>query len=548
MKNESKKFKYSIYIFIGLFLFISIIFPILSVISSVSWSGFASLLKEDLFKESLSNSLYVTIISTILSVTIAYLLAFAINRTNIKHKKLLSVLFTVPMLIPSISHGLGLINLFGSNGIITKMLSIDFNILGVNGIIMGSILYSFPVAFLILSDAFKYIDNSMYNSATVLGMNRFETFKKITFYYMKKPILSTLFAVFTLIFTDYGVPLAIGGRFQTLPVFLYREVIGLLDFSKGAMIGVILLIPAFISFIFDLVTKEVKGNNNFSNEYKIKENKVRDIIFTIFVIVILLFLFMLFGSFIYLAFVNNFPYDTSFSLVHFSYVIRNRIFKFLLNSIFMSIMVSILGTLFAYFTAYITSRLKGKFSLIYHILSIASLAIPGIFLGLSYVFAFNNTFIYHTFIILILVNIIHFFASPYLMAYNALGKLNKNYEMVGLTCGVSRFRIILDVIIPNSKDTILEMMSYFFVNSMITISAVSFLFNTEIMPVSLLINQYEGQLMYEESAIVSILILIVNILFKVVIGIIKNKGIRWGYEIIKKLLWCINLYWRKSKW
>ena len=165
---------------------------------------------------------------------------------------LLSGLFTIAMRIPSISHGLGLINLFGSNGIITKMLSIDFNILGVNGIIMGSILDSFPVAFLILSDAFKYIDNSMYNSATVLGMNRFETFKKITFYYMKKPILSTLFAVFTLIFTDYGVPLAIGGRFQTLPVFLYREVIGLLDFSKGAMIGVILLIPAFISFIFDM--------------------------------------------------------------------------------------------------------------------------------------------------------------------------------------------------------------------------------------------------------------------------------------------------------
>lgn len=532
MKNENKGFKFSIYIFICLFLIISILYPVISLLVNVEWGEFKSLISSDLFKESLSNSVVVTAISTIISISLAYMLAYIINRSNIKFKKTLSIFLTLPMLIPSISHGIGLINLFGSNGIFTNLFNIDFKIMGINGIIIGSVLYSFPVAFLLLTDAFKYIDNRMYEVSEVLGMNKWQTFSKVTFYYLKKPIISACFAIFTLIFTDYGVPIAIGGRFQTLPVFLYREVIGLLDFSKGAMIGVFLLIPAFVSFIFDVLNKDVASNNSFDKEFKIKNNKYRDVLSYIFIFIIVLFLICLFGSFLYLAFVNNFPYDRTYSFVHFEYVYKNGIFEYLFNSIFMSFMVAIFGTLCAYLTAYATARFENKINGLFHILAISSIAIPGIFLGLAYIFAFKDTFIYNTFAVLIIVNIVHFFASPYLMAYNALGKLNKNYETVGLTCGINRFRIIKDVIIPNSRETILEMMSYFFVNSMITISAVSFLFNTDIMPISLLINQYEGQLMYEESAIVSLTILVVNLLVKFIVNLIKKKfNRRCIYEV-----------------
>lgn len=531
MKNENRFFSTSIYVFVCLFLILSLVYPLVTLLVSVKWDGFSELISSELFKVSLGNSIIVSLIGMVISVGIAYVLAYIINRSNIKFKKLLVVLLTLPMLIPSISHGIGLINLFGNNGIFTKILGIDFNIMGVNGIIIGSILYSFPVAFLLLTDAFMYIDNRMYEASLVLGLNRWQTFRKVTLFYLKKPLISACFATFTLIFTDYGVPIAVGGRFDTLPVFLYREVIGLLDFSKGAMIGVFLLIPAFISFIFDFLNKDIASNNSFDKEFKIKENKLRDMFSYIFVGVIIVFLFCLFGSFLYLAFVKNFPYDTSFSIEHFEYVYKNGIFKYLGNSLFISLIVAILGTIFAYFTAYVTARFDKKINNVFHVFAISSLAIPGIFLGLSYIFAFKDSFIYNTFVILILVNIVHFFASPYLMAYNALGKLNKNYESVGLTFGINRFLIIKDVIIPNTKETILEMISYFFVNSMVTISAVSFLFNTDIMPISLLINQYEGQLMYEESAIISLAILLVNLVFKFMIDYFKKKIKEDSYEV-----------------
>ena len=165
-------------IFILLFLVMFVIYPLIEMLIRVKWADFSNLVTSKNFLESLTNSLYVTTISTIISIIIAYFLAFTLNRTNIKHRAILKVMLTLPMLIPSISHGLGLINLFGVNGIVSK--NLGFNIIGPVGIIMGSIIYSFPVAFLMLDDGFNYIDNSMYDTAKVLGLNGWQTFKKVT--------------------------------------------------------------------------------------------------------------------------------------------------------------------------------------------------------------------------------------------------------------------------------------------------------------------------------------------------------------------------------
>lgn len=513
-----KKNKLSIVIL--LFFLISVFYPLFEMLMRVEWSSFGKLVSSVAFRESLFNSLFVTGIATIVSVGIAYFLAFTLNRTNIKHRALLKVFLTLPMLIPSISHGLGLINLFGSNGIISSIFG--FDIIGSTGIIVGSILYSFPVAFLMLDDGFNYIDNTMYDTAKVLGLNKWQTFKKVTLCYLKKPLLSSLFAVFTLIFTDYGVPLAVGGKFITLPVFLYKEVMGLLDFSKGTMIGLFLLIPAIISFLFDNFSKDYTSSST-GKKFRLQVNKKRDLVCTIFTYLVLLFIVLVLGSFVYYAFIDNIVLNKSFSLKHFEYVFGNNVGQNIFNSVFIAFMVSIFGTIIAYFTAYITARVGGKIGKIVHILAISSLAIPGIVLGLSYTIGFGNTFIYNTFFILILVNIVHFIASPYLMAYNALLKVNSNYEAVAKTCNISMFRIIKDVIIPCTKMTIREMFAYFFVNSMVTISAITFLFNTSNMPLSLLINNYEGSMMLGEAAIISLIILVFNVIVKLIVYLINRK-------------------------
>ena len=132
------KRKNSLSIIILLFLLISVFYPLIGMLAKVEWAEFSKLVTSSAFKESMSNSLLVTTIATVTSIIIAYILAYTLNRTNIEHRAILKILLTLPMLIPSISHGLGLINLFGANGLISKVFG--FNIIGMPGIIIGSII------------------------------------------------------------------------------------------------------------------------------------------------------------------------------------------------------------------------------------------------------------------------------------------------------------------------------------------------------------------------------------------------------------------------
>jgi iron(III) transport system permease protein len=231
-------------------------------------------------------------------------------------------------------------------------------------------------------------------------------------------------------------------------------------------------------------------------------------------------------TFAFLTFVAGYPRNMTFSLTNIARTMNMGAGRYLINSLIIALGVSFLGTVLSYTIAYFTARTPGKSSKALHLISITSLAIPGLVLGLSYVLFFKGSFIYGSLLILILVNTVHFMASPYLMAYNSLGKLNENLEDVGRTLGVGRFHIVKDVLIPQTKITILEMVSYFFVNSMMTISAVSFLNTVRNKPVSLMITQFEAQLFLEAAAFVSLLILGCNFFVKCLIYVIRKYGIK----------------------
>lgn len=515
--------------FLLIFYGLMIVLPLVVLCSNIEPGTSTELLKSVQFSSALKNSIIVSSISTFISLSIAYILAFTINRTNIRHKNFLVVLFTLPMLIPSISHGIGFINLFGTNGIIC-----DLDIFGLKGIVMGSVMYSFSTAFLMFNDAYKYIDNGLYENAKVLGLNKWQTFLKITLPAMSKSFLPALFAVFTLVFTDYGVPLTVGGNYITLPVYLYKQVIGLLDFSKGTIIGLFLLIPAFISFVLDVFRKDHSLNDNIVKKYQIEENKTRDIIFMILSYSIVLLMCVILGSFVYMSFMKKFPSDMSFSFDHFLYLLKNEIFKYLGNTLIIAFFTAVLGTSIAYLAAFISSRSENRFTKVINILATLSMSVPGIVLGLSYVLTFRKTPIYNTFAIIILCNIVHFSSSPYMMAHNALNKVNKTYEDMGITYSITPIGILFKVLIPVTINTILEMFSYMFVNSMMTISAVAFLYTSSTMPIQLLINRYENSLMLEETAIISLIILVINLLIKLFVYIFQKRAIRKEetYELI----------------
>lgn len=495
--------------------FICLVFiPLFNMFAFVTKDSLLAVFTAPNFTTAVTNSLISTLISTAITLVLAYVLAICVERTNIRYKGIFGILFVLPMLIPSISNGMGLIILFGNNGILTNLLGIKGNIYGLPGIVLGSVLYAFPVAYLMLSDVMKYEDKSPYEAAQVLGLSKFRQFTAITFPYLRKPLISVVFSVFTLIITDYGVPLMVGGKYTTVPVVMYQEVIGQLNFGKGAVYGCLLLIPAVAAFIIDLINKD-KGNSSYvSKAIEPNNGTLRKICSYLLCILVGLFVLLPIFSFVLLAFAKKYPIDLSFTFDNILKTLRLKADKYLLNSLIIALLVATVGSAISFFTAYMTARMQSKSSRFLHLSSITSAAIPGVVLGLSYVLTFKGSFIYGTLVILIMANIVHFIASPYLMMYNSLLKLNSNLEGVGHTLGISRGKMIRDVFIPQCLGTLLEMFSYFFVNCMMTISAVSFLATTANKPLSLMINQFEAQMQMESAAVVSLAILMVNLVIK----------------------------------
>ena len=511
---------------IALFFGVALLMPLASLFSMSIEVDIVKFLGSKVFIRALWQSMLVASVGAVTSICIGGLLAWCVVRTKMRYKSLFAIILILPMLIPSVSHGIGLVVLYGNNGVLTNFFGFETSIYGFLGIVVGSTMFSVPLAYLMISDILRYEDGSPYEAAQVLGLSPVSQFFTLTVPYMYKPLIAVVFCVFTIIITDYGVPLMIGGKYKTLALLMYQEVIGMLDFAKGSVIGLVLLVPALLAFAIDYFTKEKIGNSFVCRPFPIKKRFFVDCGALAFCTTVSLFVLLPILTFVLLSFVKNYPNDISFSLEHIRYAYDGNALTYLFNSVFIASATSIFGAALAMGTAYFTARMDSPLSRSCHLLSILTLAVPGLVLGLGYIIFFKASFLYGTFAILILVNSMHFFASPYLMAYNTFGKMNKNLEAVGDTLGISRLAMFKDVILPQARATFLEMIAYFFVNSMVTISAVAFLASIATKPLSLLISMFEAHRLFEASAFVSLLILLTNILCKVCIEGCKKRMAR----------------------
>lgn len=510
---------------LAVFMTAFITLPLIHMFGNMDAQSLKDVLCDESLPTVIGRSIAASGVTTVISLLLALLLAFCLERTNMRGKKLFRILAVLPMLIPSISIGMGVVMLFGNNGLISRMLNLPIgNIYGMKGIVLGSVLYSFPVAFLMVDNILKYEDAAAYEAADVLGIGAWRKFTKITIPYLKKPMIVVAFSVFSLSFTDYGVPLMVGGKFKTLPVLMYQEVIGRLNFGKGCVYGSMLLIPAIVAFVADLKKPGQKNSVFVIKTVKSGKKPVRDLLATILSCIIALFGILPIFAFVILAFVKKYPSDMAFTWNNITKTMQMGGGKYLLNSLVIALLVSCIGVAFAVIVAYCTARTRTKLARYLHLVGMSMAAVPGVVLGLAFVLFFRETPLYGTLAILVVVNTVHFFASAYVMIYTAFSKINDNLEAVASTLGIGRVRLLVHVLLPKCRRTLAEMFASFFVNSMMTISAVSFLANSETRPIALMINQFEAQAQMECAAVVSLAILLANLMVKILLEWIPTRG------------------------
>jgi len=495
------------------------ILPLLTLAFNVNGTDWRYILKDKSFWNSIKNSLIYTTASTVITTVLALVSAYLLETATLRKKNLYVIALTIGMLVPTISIGLGLRILFGTNGFIDLLFGLAIEVRGFPGLIMGSVITSFPATFLILYDTLHYEDKGPYDAASIMGISRFSTFFRLTIPYLRIALISAFFACFTLVFSDYGMPMEIAGKVKTLPMYLYDQFMSSFQYGRGSIAGFCLLIPAIVSFIFDLFFKDQSSGKQ---NRLIRTNRGFNRVATVMIMVLCLLLFLPQFAFITLSFTKSFPNDLSFTFKHIANIFSNTygvgLTAYIWNSLSLAFLTASLGTCFAYLLGYLSVRKTGRIGIVVDLLALSTIAIPGLVLGIGYIFLFkgtNGTF-YGTILILVVVNIFHFLGSPYLLAKNCLSKINSEYEVIGETLGISKSRIIKNVLIPSSISTLVEMFSYFFLNSMITISAVAFLCTYNNQPLSILITTYEKNSNYEMQSVISLIILFLNVVARAV--------------------------------
>jgi iron(III) transport system permease protein len=438
--------------------------------------------------QSFWNSLGVALISTAIVLPVAFTYAYALTRSCMRAKGLFQALALVPILAPSLLPAISLIYLFGNQGLFKTWLFGE-SIYGPLGIVIAQVFYCFPHALMILVTALAMADGRLYEAADVLGASKLRVFFTVTLPSAKYGIISAGFVVFTLVITDFGIAKVIGGRFNVLATDVYKQVIGQQNFAMGAVVGMILLAPALLAFFADRVVQRRQMAVLSARAVPLipKPSAGRDWGLFAYCAVVAGLLAGILGVAIWASFITFWPYNLSFTLKNYAFTNFDASgWAPYWTSLRLAAWVATIGTGLVFIGAYLVEKCR-EFAVgraVVQFLAMLPLAVPGLVLGLGYIFFFNAlnnplNFLYATMGILVINSIAHFYTVVHLTAVTALKQIDVEFEAVSASLRVPFYKTLLRVTVPICMPAILDIAVYLFVNAMTTVSAVIFLYSTD---------------------------------------------------------------------
>ncbi|MEE8547973.1 MAG: putative 2-aminoethylphosphonate ABC transporter permease subunit [Alphaproteobacteria bacterium] len=482
---------------LGVWLSVAVVLPLYTLLSKaledhagrfVGLANFAEFFATPVLFNSIYNSLTIAIISTVITITLAFVYAYALTRSCMPGKGIFKGIAMVPILAPSLLPAISLVYLFGNQGMIKGVLMGE-TIYGPIGIVMGEVFWTFPHALIIIITALSMADARLYEAAESLGTSKLRTFFTVTLPGARYGVISACFVVFTLVITDFGVPKVIGGQYNVLATDVYKQVIGQQNFQMGAVVGMVLLVPAVLAFIADRIIqrKQVALISARAVPYHPKPKTRFDMAMMGFCCVVGFMILGIIAVDAFASFVQLWPYNLTLTLYNYDFDLRDGGgWASYRNSIVMASYTAVIGTVIIFSGAYLVEKIRG-FTVIRSLVQfmcIIPLAVPGLVLGLAYIFFFNHPdnpleFVYGTMAILVICTVTHFYTVSHLTATTALKQMDPEFEAVSMSLKVPFYKTFWRVTVPVCVPAILDISIYLFVNAMTTVSAVVFIYSAD---------------------------------------------------------------------
>jgi len=479
--------------------------------------------------KALLNSIMVGIVSTSLIISISIPFALYVTRTKSFISKIYRGLSLLPMVAPPFIFSLSLIILFGRRGIITEVLNnlfgTQFSIYGFWGVVVAQVLSLFPIAFMMIESSLRSINPSLEYASRNLGASQVRTIFNVTLPLASTGILKAALLVFVMALADFSNPIIIGGETSFLASDAYLLVTGKQNLEMGAVLGVFLIIPSLIVFLFqtyyvkDLDTTSIDSSAGTDN---VPLNKrIQRFTFGISTLMVLfittMFVMVVLGAFVKIIGINN-----TLTLDHFSDPSGwNFIYTSVIVSLFAALLASFLGLLQAYLT--VRKNIPAKKFL--EFIALFGVAVPGTVIGIGYVLIFNGPPLFLTgTVILLVINMT--FRKIGVSLESGISKLHQidiSMEEASANLGAHPIWTFRKIVLPLLSPAFIAGFVYAFMTSMVSVSAVIFLISPGTNLAAPYILNLASQASIGRASAMSVILIVVVLICMSILKWIENR-------------------------
>lgn len=506
---------------IGLILFF--IFPLFQVFlrsiteadGTVGLGNYAEILASKFFWRATWHSMEMGVYTTLISLALGFIIAHGLHRCHFPGKPLIRAAMVLPLLAPSLVQGLGLIFLLGRNGLVNKWFGLDIDIYGFWGLLIANIFYALPQVIMIVGATLTLSDKRTYEAADVIGASPWRQFLDLTLPNSKFGILGAGFVVFTVTITDFGNAAVIGGDYSVLATEIYSQVIGQMNFNLGAVVGILLLLPTVISYYIErMAQKRQFGSHSESAIPFIPAYApARDIPMATASYIIAAATAGVIAIVIYASFVKLWPYRFDLTFQHYDITLAGG-YAPLWTTIMVSLMAATGGVIALFLLGLGIRRVPANIAKLIHFISMLPAAVPGIVLGLAYVFTFNSPetplyLFYGTAAVLALINFYHYHTQGFLTAMTGFRQVPRSLEEASACLGSGLLRVATDVVAPYVLPMLISIFFFLFMRSMVTLSAIIFLTTPKLTVASVTIMRLDDAGLTSQAAAYSTCVMLI---------------------------------------
>lgn len=477
-----------------------------------------------------AHTLFSSFIATAAAIIFGFLFAYGINYTDMPCKRFFQVVALLPTMAPSVVTGLAFIMLFGRRGFITwQLLHLKVDLYGPFGLWVAQTIAFFPLAYITISGVLKSISPNLELAAQNLGARGWYLFKTVTLRLATPGVASAFLLVAINSLADFGNPMLVGGNYHVLATEAYTQVTGAWDLPMGATLSVFLVIPTLLVFFIQRYYLEKNSYVTVTGKpvaglIRVTAGPTAKWLLWIFCMLLCLAILMIIGVVILFAFTVAFGYDYTFTLQYFREgVLQSRV---MLNSWVASMSTAAITTVLGIALAFLTIRKKFPGRNIMDFLAMLPVSLPGTFIGLALILAFNDgpLAMTGTLAIIILGMSLRQLPVGYRQAVAGLKQIEASLEQASTNLGASSITTFRKIVLPMLKNSLSVSFVYAFMRSMNTLSTVIFLvspgWNLASINIMSLANQ--GFLPTASATAVGIM-LVIYVTFGVVKLILRDK-------------------------